>query len=122
MNTIEQPINLNELDKLAKLLASENITVQHSNASTAYFDTDKRLLMLPLWKNMSKTLYHMLTLHEVGHALYTDPVAWKAAILDTPKIKDILNVLEDICPCVANRVFEKYRIKYYVFYNYIKKR
>ena len=95
MNTIEQPINLNELDKLAKLLASENITVQHSNASTAYFDTDKRLLMLPMWKNMSKTLYHMLTLHEVGHALYTDPVAWKAAILDTPKIKDILNVLED---------------------------
>ena len=95
MNTIEQPINLNELDKLAKLLASENITVQHSNAATAYFDTDKRLLMLPMWKNMSKTLYHMLTLHEVGHALYTDPVAWKAAILDTPKIKDILNVLED---------------------------
>ena len=95
MNTIEQPINLNELDKLAKLLASENITVQHSNASTAYFDTDKRLLMLPMWENMSKTLYHMLTLHEVGHALYTDPVAWKAAILDTPKIKDILNVLED---------------------------
>ena len=95
MNTIEQPINLNELDKLAKLLASENITVQHSNASTAYFDTDKRLLMLPMWKNMSKTLYHMLTLHEVGHALYTDPVAWKAAILDTPKIKNILNVLED---------------------------
>ena len=95
MNTIEQPINLNELDKLAKLLASENITVQHSNASTAYFDTDKRILMLPMWKNMSKTLYHMLTLHEVGHALYTDPVAWKAAILDTPKIKDILNVLED---------------------------
>ena len=95
MNTIEQPINLNELDKLAKLLASENITVQHSNASTAYFDTDKRILMLPMWKNMSKTLYHMLTLHEVGHALYTDPVAWKAAILDTPKIKNILNVLED---------------------------
>ena len=95
MNTIEQPINLNELDKLAKLLASENITVQHSNTSTAYFDIDKRLLMLPMWKNMSKTLYHMLTLHEVGHALYTDPVAWKAAVLGTPKIKDILNVLED---------------------------
>jgi len=95
MSATEQPINLNELDRLAKLLANENITVRHSTATTAYFDTDKRLLTLPMWKSMSKTLYHMLTLHEVGHALYTDPVAWKTAILDTPKIKDILNVLED---------------------------
>jgi len=95
MNTTEQPINLNELDRLAKLLANENITVRHSTATTAHFDTDKRILILPTWKSMSKTLYHMLTLHEVGHALYTDPVAWKTAILDTPKIKNILNVLED---------------------------
>ena len=95
MNDANEPIKLNELDKLAKLLASENITIQHSNTPTASFDTEKRVLRLPMWKDMSKTLYHMLTLHEVGHALYTDPVAWKATILENPKIKGILNVLED---------------------------
>ena len=95
MNDANEPIKLNELDKLAKLLASENITIQHSNTPTASFDTEKRILRLPMWKDMSKTLYHMLTLHEVGHALYTDPVAWKATILENPKIKGILNVLED---------------------------
>ena len=95
MNNANEPIKLNELDKLAKLLASENITIQHSNTRTANFDTEKRVLRLPMWKDMSKTLYHMLTLHEIGHALYTDPVAWKATILENPKIKGILNVLED---------------------------
>jgi hypothetical protein len=57
---------------LAKLLASENITVQHSpKAKTAWFDIKNRILMLPVWREMSGDLYDMLVVHEVGHALDT---------------------------------------------------
>lgn len=60
------------LSLLAKLLATENIRVQHSsNAVTASFDTKSRMLTLPVWSNMSGDLYDMLVAHEVGHALYT---------------------------------------------------
>ena len=38
---------------LARLLAKENLTVQHKNIPTAYFDTKNRLLALPICKDMS---------------------------------------------------------------------
>ena len=56
---------------LAKLLATENLTVEHRRVSTAYFDVDKRVLCLPIWKTASNTVYDLLVGHEVGHALYT---------------------------------------------------
>ena len=56
---------------LAKLLATENLTVEHRKVSTACFDVDKRLLILPVWKTASNTVYDLLVGHEVGHALYT---------------------------------------------------
>jgi hypothetical protein len=56
---------------LAKLLATENLTVEHRKVSTACFDVDKRLLILPIWKTASNTVYDLLVGHEVGHALYT---------------------------------------------------
>jgi hypothetical protein len=68
------------LDKLAKLLAAENIMVEHKPIKTAYFDIKNRVLALPMWKEMTETLYHMLVLHEVGHALETPAEAWKGAI------------------------------------------
>ena len=68
------------LDKLAKLLAAENIMVEHKPIKTAYFDVKNRVLALPMWKEMTETLYHMLVLHEVGHALETPPDGWKGAI------------------------------------------
>lgn len=59
--------------QLAKLLATENLTVVHnSSARTASFDTEKRVLTLPVWMNMTADVYDLLTGHEVGHALYTD--------------------------------------------------
>jgi hypothetical protein len=51
---------------LAKLLAKEDITVQHGNYSTAWFDVKNRILGLPNWKNMGKDVYDMLVGHEVG--------------------------------------------------------
>ena len=74
---------------LAKLLATENLTVEHRRVSTACFDVDKRLLILPIWKTASNTVYDLLVGHEVGHALYTpnDPFG------DAPKA--FVNVIED---------------------------
>ena len=46
---------------LAKLLATENLTVEHRKVKTAYFDLQKRLLVVPIWKEMNadiSILYH----------------------------------------------------------------
>ena len=91
----DEIIDLNELSKLAKLLATEDIVVQHEPCATASFDTENRVLRLPMWKDLTKPLYHMLCEHEVGHALYTTPAEWKKAIVDQPKIKLLLNIVED---------------------------
>jgi len=56
---------------LAKLLAKENLTVQHGNYKTAWFDVQNRVLGLPIWKDLGKDVYDLLVGHEVGHALYT---------------------------------------------------
>ena len=74
---------------LAKLLATENLTVEHRKVSTACFDVDKRLLILPIWKTASNTVYDLLVGHEVGHALYTPNEDFSSAP------KDFVNVLED---------------------------
>lgn len=59
-------------DILARLLAGENITVNHdATARTASFDTRNRVLTLPVWDNMTHEIYDMLVGHEVGHALFT---------------------------------------------------
>jgi len=96
--------------QLAKLLATENITMRHSpDVSTAYFDIKNRLLVLPVWQNISEDLYDMLVVHEVGHALDTPLDAWESAIDTLAKekhgdaasdkqkvnIKGFLNVIED---------------------------
>ena len=84
---------------LAKLMATENISVEHKNIPTAYFDTKDRVLGLPIWKNASKDVYDLLVGHEVSHALYT-PVDWiKGAESIDPDnfgaVKSYLNVIED---------------------------
>ena len=56
---------------LAKLLATENLTIEHRKVSTAFFDVEKRVLCLPIWKTASNIVYDLLVGHEVGHALYT---------------------------------------------------
>jgi len=49
-------MNLNAQDYLAKLLAKENLTVQHGNYSTASFNVVDRILNLPLWADKGKVL------------------------------------------------------------------
>ena len=80
---------------LAKLLASENLTVEHGNYQTASFDTKNRVLRLPIWKEMSGNLYDLLVLHEVGHALYTPEEGHHDAEGHGRGFKSFLNVVED---------------------------
>ena len=80
---------------LAKLLATENITVQHRKVDTAYFDVKNRILCLPIWKEeMPNDVYDLLVGHEVGHALFTPSGDWVFKQKEVPV--SFLNVLEDV--------------------------
>ena len=86
---------MRDLSTLAKLLAEEDIHVIHRNQPTAMFDVKNRELSLPIWKEMSKNVQDLMTLHEVGHALWTP-----LDMLETAKKEKIefsfVNVLEDV--------------------------
>ena len=56
---------------LARLLATEDLVIEHKNVSTASFNVNTRVLVLPMWSHASDIVYDMLVGHEVGHALYT---------------------------------------------------
>ena len=77
---------------LARLLATENLIVEHRKVSTASFDVERRVLTLPNWDRASNTVYDMLVGHEVGHALFTPNEDWTAEH-NCPK--DFINVIED---------------------------
>ena len=84
---------------LAKLMATENISVEHKNVPTASFNTKHRVLNLPIWKDASKDVYDLLVGHEVAHALHT-PVDWssQASVIDPNNesaVTSYLNVVED---------------------------
>jgi hypothetical protein len=82
--------------QLAKLLATENLTIEHKKIPTASFDPKNRVLNCPIWQDMSGSLYDLLMGHEVGHALFTPAQGWHdAASSMGPKFKGFLNVVED---------------------------
>ena len=91
---------------LAKLLASENLTVEHGKFNTASFDTKNRVLRLPIWKEMSGSLYDLLVLHEVGHALFTPEEGLHDAKGHGRGFKSFLNVVEDA------RIERKIKVKF----------
>ena len=77
---------------LARLLATENLVVEHRSVPTAQFNVDTRVLTLPNWDKASSIVYDMLVGHEVGHALFTpndDPRDFKAP-------QSYVNVVEDV--------------------------
>jgi len=82
---------------LAKLMAAENITVEHKKIPTAAFDVKNRVLYLPIlkWKPGSE-VYDLFCAHEVGHALWTPEDGWHSSISKKGKgYKSFLNVVED---------------------------
>ena len=62
--------------QLAKLLATEDLIVEHKQVETASFNVETRVLVLPLWEKASSEVYDMLVAHEVGHALFTPCEDW----------------------------------------------
>ena len=78
--------------QLAKLLATEDLVVEHKQVETASFNVETRVLVLPLWEKASNSIYDMLVGHEVGHALFTPNDDW---FLKTDVPHGIVNVCED---------------------------
>ena len=78
--------------QLAKLLATEDLVVEHKKVPTACFNVHTRVLTLPLWEKASGLVYDLLVGHEVGHALFTPDEDW----LETVKVpQQFVNVVED---------------------------
>jgi hypothetical protein len=78
--------------QLARLLATEDLVVEHKQVSTACFNVHTRVLTLPLWEKASNTVYDLLVGHEVGHALFTPDEDWSK----TCKVpQQFINVVED---------------------------
>ena len=90
----QNTLNLDSKSQLAKLLATENITVQHNNVATASFDVGNRVLTLPIFKIKNKHVYDMLITHECGHALHTKVDDW-SEIGSDDRLRMAVNILED---------------------------
>jgi hypothetical protein len=91
---------------LAKLMATENLTVEQRPVQTASFNVETRVLTLPvLDKKISGSLYDLFTGHEVGHALYT-PMDGMIKARALKISRDIANVVED------SRIERKIKHKY----------
>ena len=84
--------NLEVKGTLAKLLATEDLIVEHKTCETASFDVDRRVLTLPIW-DVPDIVYNLLVGHEVGHALYTPNEDWTESFKSVPK--SYVNVVED---------------------------
>ena len=81
MTIKHKSVNKASKSLLAKCMATEDIRVEHSkSAETATFDIKNRCLVLPIWKDMSNSMYDMLVAHEVSHALHTPFDQWKSAL------------------------------------------
>ena len=84
-------------DTLAKLMASENITVVHRKVPTAYFDLENRVLCCPILKDdISPELYDLFMGHEVGHALNTPYEGLHSTVIENQSLRSYLNVIEDV--------------------------
>jgi len=99
-------IQVKDNSTLAKLLATEDIHVTYKNARTASFDVKTRELVIPIMKEMSKDIQDLMTLHEVGHALFTSLDMLQESIkrkLD----HSFVNVIEDVR--IEKAIQNKYR-------------
>ena len=92
----KEVIPMNNKSTLAKLLSEEDVNVVHKQMETAYFDSKKRELGLPIWKDddMTPAIYDLMVGHEIGHALWTP-----LDMLENAAVRKInhsfVNIIED---------------------------
>jgi hypothetical protein len=86
------PVNHEIKSQLAKLLATEDLVVEHKKVETACFNVHTRVLTLPMWEKASNIVYDLLVGHEVGHALFTPDEDW---IKERKIPPQFVNVTED---------------------------
>lgn len=105
--------------QLAKLMATENLTIVHKKVPTAYFDMKNRILCCPIFKeDLSSELYDLFMGHEVGHALNTPYEGVHSALTKNRTLKGYLNVVEDVR--IERKIRETYpglRKSFYKAYN-----
>ena len=80
---------------LAKLLATENISVEYRKVQTASFDIVNRRLTLPIMNDTTPEMTDLLVGHEVGHALDTPQSYVESAKAGGSAFSTFLNVVED---------------------------
>ena len=85
-------VNFEVKGMLARLLATEDLIVEHKKVETACFNVHTRVLTLPMWQKASSGVYDMLVAHEVSHALYTPDEDWTEQVQVPPQF---VNVCED---------------------------
>lgn len=86
-------VNLEVKGTLARLLATEDLLVEHKNVSTASFNVHSRVLTLPRWEKASNNVFNLLISHEVAHALFTPDEDWRKK---TKIPQGFINVTEDV--------------------------
>ena len=95
-------------DNLARLMATEDLTIVHKAIPTAYFDVKNRVLACPVFKDdISPELYDLFMGHEVGHALNTPYEGLHSTIMENRTLKGYLNVIEDVR--IEKAIKEKYQ-------------
>ena len=85
-------VNLEVKGTLARLLATEDLIVEHKSVDTASFNVQTRVLTLPRWERASNNVADLLVAHEVGHALFTPNEDWRKKV-SCPQ--GFVNVTED---------------------------
>lgn len=102
------PTDMKNKSQIAKLLATENITVQHSmTQKTASFDVKHRVLNLPIIEFADDDVYDLFVGHEVAHALFTPPnFVEDLPDTNTKIFHSIFNIVED------NRIERAIQSKY----------
>ena len=104
--------------QLAKLLATEDLVVEHRFVETAQFNVNTRVLTLPRWELASNMVYDLLVGHEVGHALNTPYEGLHSALEMNRTLKGYLNVVEDVRieKAIKNK-FQGLRKSFFTAYN-----
>lgn len=82
---------------LARLMATENLTVEQRAVETASFNMKTRTLTIPIMKEgLSEDVLDLMIGHEISHGLETPMEGWHHSVVDLKIHRGILNICEDV--------------------------